>query len=254
MRTLSFSFASTSAFAVAAATFLAASPALAQFDEAPPEEPKRPAMVLLPRVGFLLDGTTKETVDCKGAPCSESRTYGNGGLALGLDLLGEVTPGLRLGLATLFVPDASIEVDGTQSSIGSDLSAQAVVEGVFGVAPKLTLHVRGQAGVFKLFPGGAMDDFASDKRRECSRLMDAGTLTSCRIDQTSPAAFVYGLGVGTAYAVSKKTALRLDLHVESFSVKFLERSAEGPGVSGSSTNRMDTTRIWALFGVELGLF
>ena len=37
MRTLSFASTSAFAFAVAAATFLAASPALAQFDEAPPE-------------------------------------------------------------------------------------------------------------------------------------------------------------------------------------------------------------------------
>lgn len=158
-------------------------------------------------------------------------------MALGGDLLFHLSPEFRLGAGLLYVSGTAVEVDGESrdTDFGSDLSLMAVAEGVFDVGPTTALTVRGQAGLFTLFPGGDLEDAIDQLKDVCNN----ATTGSCDVDDGPYPGFTFGGGPGVRIAL-EKIALRVDLLFQWYSVKNLMR-VNGQGVNGE----IDISYTWS---------
>lgn len=143
----------------------------------------------------------------------------------------------------LFFPSSSIEVDGSSSDfdLGSDLSAQLIVEGLFEVGPRTAIALRGQGGLITLFPGGDLEDEIDDEKRACDQ-----SGTSCDVEEGPFLGWTAGGGVGVVTGTGN-VALRADLLLSWYGLKVFESSIQDNTLTTNATGN----RILLMGGVEL---
>ncbi len=206
------------------------------------------------RFGLRMGGSGELDAECSG-DCSAfdggSSDFDDAtSFVIGGDLMVHLSPEFRLGAGLLFSPDTSIDVDGAseETSMGSDLSAMAVAEGVFDLNPKTAFTLRGQGGLFVLFPGGDLDDAIDRLKQICG---SASSGSACDVDDGPYPGFTLGGGPGLRFAL-EKVALRVELLFQWYSVANVLRT-QGNNTAGSSIDVSYTwrgTRFFLAGGVE----
>lgn len=196
-----------------------------------PTKPRpRSGFVGIARVGLPLGGSGTLKPQCEGQCGAFSlgkQDYDEASsLFAGAELLWHASPAVRLGAGLLATPTSQIEADGSsrEDELGTDLSAQAVLEGVFDLGPKTWLALRGQAGLMTLFPGGDLSDSIDELETTCNQ----GGTRVCTVDDGPYLGFTFGGGPGLVFPL-QKVNLRVDLWIQWYSLNDLLRTKSNSG-------------------------
>ncbi|MCB9581660.1 MAG: hypothetical protein H6717_31810 [Polyangiaceae bacterium] len=213
-----------------------------------PPPPPRSGMVGVAHMGLAIGGSGDTDPSCDGAGCGGSAS-GNGyddesDLVLGLDVLGHLSPELRVGGGFLFFPNSAADFDGENVDLGSDLSLLLVVEGVFDVGPKVALTVRGQGGAFFLFPGGDLGDAIDRQKEVCDAVGN-----DCEVKDGPYVGWTAGGGFGVLVAAGK-IGIRGDITLQWYGVETFGVNGSTPVGSIDSSLGFAGDRVLLTGGVE----
>jgi hypothetical protein len=212
--------------------------------------------LLVPRMGLVVGGKGTEVLECSGG----SGTGGSAGtsnscvpkehstsvddkssVAFGLDLLGHVSRHVRLGAGIRWVPSTNFGTSQGSQSMGHDLTATGVLEGIVPASPSLRIALRAEAGIIKLFPGGSYQDSLDQAKRNCSS-------GNCTIDEPSHAGFTCGFGPGLIFPM-RKFNLRTDLLYQAWWMDLYSHSYP----TATYKDSWQAERVMLMVGMELGL-
>jgi hypothetical protein len=170
-------------------------------------------------------------------------------IVLGADLLGHVTPWLRLGGGLLYSPSTSIDVEGFSENLdmGTDLSLLLVVEGLLDVGPKTAIALRGQGGLFMLFPDDDLDDIIASLEADCETVQGAGG--SCDVKDGPFVGWTAGAGAGVIHDLDR-VALRADFILQLIGVSTTGQEASFAGDDIETTVSLGGTRFILAGGLE----
>jgi hypothetical protein len=219
--------------------------------------PTRSGLVAIPRVHLLVDGSVEEDLDCSAtgtAFCTpenhaEYDYDDTSGVAVGVDVLGNVSDNLRLGGGLWYAPEARVrnEFD-YEVEWGSDLSLAFVAEGLIDVAEEIALSGRLFAGGIAFFPSGYGADVIDVSEDDCSRLRAEGTRCEVKGGPFLGETLGGGPGVVGAYG---RFAWRVDLIAQWYTLPlFAVEAASSSGTVETSSHAMGT-RFWVSMGMEL---
>ncbi|MGE0328647.1 MAG: hypothetical protein AB7S68_40405 [Polyangiaceae bacterium] len=202
--------------------------------ETAPQEPRHGLVPLL-RVGYVVGGSgdlEEETPDGKA-----KLEYDDLSTAVfEFDLLGHLSPGLRLGGGIIALPSSSIHPKGgSDFDLGSEGALVFIVEGILDLSPKVALTLRGYAGFDALNVGG---DYQDGRDAACEG-------ANCSWDDQFTGATA-GLGIGLLIPL-KDVNIRADFMTQAYSVS-------GTFASVGSTKIDDTfsgSRTFLMAGLEL---
>ncbi len=221
-------------------------------------------LVILPRVAFAPAGEGKITF--KGS-CSTTGTFSEicADLAgtesdysdtslfmVGLDFMGHVTPGLRLGLGAFFLPSAKVEPEetGDEYGLGSELDGHVIIEGVIPTQSIFYLPVRAMGGAQLIFPRNELKDERSAQNNLCSDDYVSGA--GCAADTGPVIGLNLGAGMGGILAVHRMLRLRGDLLFQYVRAKLTNFEASRQGDEASTSMTMAGYRVWVSAGLEFG--
>jgi len=222
-----------------------------------------PGLIFHPQIGILLTGSGDYNYDdsYSGSTTltpSPKSTSGDdkSGVALGVELLGAVSPTVRLGGGILWVPSMKASIEGTELKAGNQLMLAGIVEPVFPVSPTVGLAIRGQVGIGLLFAGGDLQNAIDDEKSSCAKDLAAGD-PKCDVNEGPSFGWNLGGGGGVIAAAGGRVRLRADLLVQYMSQGLWGYQHTHKGIVGSPeyTHTVDysvsSTRFWLFAGVEL---
>jgi hypothetical protein len=242
-------------FALGLAAALVTPPLWAQ--EASPTSATRSGLVVIPRVDVLLFGGVSEDLDCSAsgtAFCrpSDDVTYDyddTSQVALGVDVLGNLTEYLRVGTGLWFVPEARVENDaGYEAMWGRDLSFVVISEGVLDVMEDFAFVGRLFAGGFAFFPAGYGADAIDDAQDSCDALRAGGA--KCEVSGGPYVGPTLGGGVGTMGALGP-LAWRGDLVAQWYTLPMLAVETSNERGALDLSSHATGKRLWLSVGMEL---
>ncbi len=221
--------------------------------EAPPvveheEEHRRTGSVWVLRgASFAGSGTAAQECDGEACPNSLEKTkYGEvASYALGMDWLYSSSRNFRIGLGLGLIPDLAVEESGERFELGTVVSADLVLEGVFDLSKKTALTLRGHVGMSVLVPSGDLESAASAQSDACFNLEQNSGVTC----ESKPGPYLgvqAGVGPGLLLDLGK-LGLRLDLELQLYSFRTLEVKWAG----SESALRFSGVRPMLLAGIEL---
>jgi opacity protein-like surface antigen len=215
--------------------------------DASAQEAADKSVFIVPRVGFIVAGGGTSTNTCSGATCGVTGNVGydyddKSSVGLGVDVLAKVAPMIRVGGGLLWDPSSKASAFNVTQTYGSDLTINAIVEGVFPVAPKLDVIAHGQLGLFLLFPGGDLQNSIDSAKSACTG--------SCDVNGGPYKSFTFGLGGGAVYHATDLIGVRADLLYQQItSLDLLTTKTNGT----ETAQNISGHRFWLLLGVEFGL-
>jgi hypothetical protein len=221
------------------------------------EQPvERSGLVAIARMGFIFTGSGEGEQECDG-PGSICGVIGGvsedyddkSGFLVGVDLLGHVTPQVRLGGGLMYVFATSLEFDGESDEIdlGSDLSTQVIVEGLVDVGPRTAIALRGQGGLIMLFPDDELSDLIDELEADCDQIDAAGG--SCEVKDGPYVGWTVGAGVGVVHDLGG-AALRADLILQFYGLPTAGQDVTFQGDDVETTLSFAGNRFILAAGVE----
>ena len=221
-------------------------------------------LVIVPRVAFAPagEGKLKFKGSCSSTAslsqiCDElagtNSDYADTSLFMvGLDFMGHVTPGLRLGLGGFFVPFAKVEPEqtGEEFGLGNELDGHVIVEGVIPTQSIFYLPIRAMGGAQLIFPRNELEDARSAQNDLCSTDYVAGA--GCAADTGPVLGLNLGAGMGGILAVHRMLRLRGDLLFQYVRAKLTNFEASRQGDLANASTSMSGYRVWVSAGLEFG--
>ncbi|MCB9584479.1 MAG: hypothetical protein H6718_03740 [Polyangiaceae bacterium] len=202
--------------------------------EATPAEPRHGLVPLL-RVGYMVGGSGD--LEEEGSGGKTKLEYDDiSSAVLEFDLLGHLSPGLRMGGGLIALPTSSVHLKGgSDYDVGSEGALVFIVEGVFDLSPKVALTLRGYAGFDVLNIGGDL----KDARESICEDQD------CSWDDQYTGATA-GLGLGLLIPL-KSVNLRADFMTQAYSVSGTFASVG----SAKADHTLSGSRSFLMAGLEL---
>lgn len=254
----------------AAATLLAAIPALAQSagldptgslvqptgaqaDQPPPaasqptRRDRREGSVFVLRAGTTAGSGTVSSVCDKGdcGPADSADYDSERSLVLGVDWLRNSSRSFRFGGGLTLLPSQTVNIEGNRFELGTSFGTDFVLEGLIDLSPTTTLTLRGNVGVSLLFPGKDLEDTASAQSDACANYQSA-TGESCQTDEGPYLGAQIGFGPGLIFDLGN-VGLRVDAVAQGYAFRTLEMQVGGT----ESSVRFAGFRPMLLVGLEL---
>jgi hypothetical protein len=221
-------------------------------------------LVILPRVAFAPAGEGELTFEgscsttgtfsqiCDSLAGTESDYTDTSLFMVGLEFMGHVTPGLRLGLGSYFLPSAKLEPEqtGDEFVLGSELDGHLIIEGVIPTQSIFYLPIRAMGGAQLIFPRNELEDARSAQDNLCSDDYVSGA--GCSADTGPVLGLNLGAGMGGILAVHRMLRLRGDLLFQYVRTKLTDFEASRQGDAASASTSLAGYRVWVSAGLEFG--
>jgi hypothetical protein len=212
--------------------------------------------VLLPRFGFVLGGGGDAEQECEGSTpiCNTLNATADdyddeSDPLIGFDLLGHLSHNLRLGAGLTWVTGTSVDIDGvgSQQDLGSDLSLQAIVEGLIDVGPQTAIAVRAQGGAILLIVGGDLENEIEGLEQDCESIETAGG--SCEVKDGPFLGWTVGGAAGVVHSLGD-VALRADFMLQFYALRTAGQDVSIGGEDVETTFVLTGNRFVLTAGLE----
>lgn len=230
--------------------------ALVEASPSPSPEPLpslREGLTIVPRLGLIAGGWSRFEVDCDTAgslDCGDEEfddLNSAAALQIGLEALYQPNAHYRLGLGVNWLPSVRASGGGSLRTLGSDLSALGILEGVADVSGSIALTGRLEGGVAFVFPQGALNDYVDQSEDDCAEVAAQGI--QCTVDGGVRPAASYGAAVGLLWQLTD-ARLRLDVSYRMQTVTVLKQEASTNTGAIDARLLMHQNRVALMAGAE----
>lgn len=177
------------------------------------------------------------------------------GFAAGVDVLGTVSPTVRVGGGLFWVPSMKATILGQDQKAGNQVLLDAIVEPIVPVSPKVAFAFRGQVGLGLLFTGGDLQKGIDAEKTACNQDLQDGD-PKCDVSGSPTLGWNLG-GGGGVIGNTGRVRLRADVQMQYISQRLYKREHTHQAVAGvqgeythSETFSISGTRFWLLGGIE----
>ncbi len=216
-----------------------------------------PALLVLPRLGFLLRGNSGFDEVCSasgGLRCEPEAGLDQddeSAVALQLDILARLSRGVRVGAGLAWIPAVAFDAVGTRRRLGTELDGLVILEGAVPLSNQTALVGRAHGGPLLLISGTSLDAEVEEARRDCDAIVSSEI--QCKVNDGPYVGFTYGAGVGPMFRFGQEPGVnvRTELVFQRYQVDTVGQKARGDVGKVNAATELVGNRFWLALAVEL---